>query len=88
VTAGAGGTAAPTAKTRYFAVAHIDPDKYGRDLTRLQQEILSHLADPDSGDLAITVEIEATRPSGFPDDKIRIITENARVLKFDQSDFE
>jgi hypothetical protein len=47
----------------------MDPDKYGRDLTRLQQEILAHLADPDAGDLTITVEIEATRPDGFPDDK-------------------
>jgi hypothetical protein len=86
--AGAGGTAEPAAKTRYFAVARIDPEKYGRDLTRLQQEILSHLADPDAGDLSITVEIEASRPGGFSDDKIRIITENARVLRFDQSDFE
>lgn len=48
------------------------------DLTRLQQEILPHLAE----------EIEATRPDGFADDKIRIVTENSRVLKFEQSDFE
>jgi hypothetical protein len=80
--------AVPRAKTRFFGVFHVDPQKYGRDLTRLQQEILPHLADPDTGDLTITVEIEATRPDGFADDKIRIVTENARVLKFEQSDFE
>lgn len=38
--------------------------------------------------LKITVEIEATRPDGFSDEKIRTIGENARVLKFDHSDFE
>jgi hypothetical protein len=78
----------PMAKTRFFGVFRVDPQKYGRDLTRLQQEILPHLADADSGDLTITVEIEATRPDGFADDKIRIVTENSRVLKFEQSDFE
>ncbi len=80
--------AGPRAKTRLFGVLRVDPHKYGRDLTRLQQEILPHLADPDTGDLTITVEVEATRPDGFPDDKIRIVTENARVLKFEQSDFD
>ncbi len=80
--------AAPRAKTRFFGVFRVDPQKYGRDLTRLQQEILPHLTDLDTGDLTITVEIEASRPDGFPDDKIRILTENARVLKFEQSDFE
>ena len=82
------GSGRTQAKTRFFGVFRVDPQKYGRDLTRLQQEILPHLADPDTGDLTITVEIEATRPDGFADDKIRIVTENARVLKFEQSDFE
>jgi predicted AAA+ superfamily ATPase len=76
------------AKTRYFGVFRVDAEKYGRDLTRLQQEILPHLADPEQGEVTITVEIEATWPDGFTEDKIRILTENARVLKFVQSEFE
>jgi len=78
----------PKPKTRFFGVFKVDPEKYGRDLTRIQQEILPHLADPGAADLKITVEIEVTRPGGFTDDKIRIVGENARVLKFEQSDFE
>jgi len=74
--------------TRYFGVFRVDADKYGRDLTRVQQEILPHLADPHAAELTITVEVEATRPDGFADDKIRIVTENARVLKFERSEFE
>jgi hypothetical protein len=81
-------SSAPKPKTRFFGVFRIDPEKYGRDFTRLQQEILPHLIDAEAADVKITVEIEATRPSGFLDDKIRIVGENARVLKFEQSDFE
>jgi hypothetical protein len=39
-------------------------------------------------DLKITVEIEAVKKDGFPDDKARIVSENVRTLKFDQSGFE
>jgi hypothetical protein len=69
-------------------VYQIDPERYGRDLTKLQQEILPHLAEPDVGQLRITVEIEATLPDGFPEDKIRTVTENARVLKFERAEFD
>jgi hypothetical protein len=34
------------------------------------------------------VEISARCPEGFPEDKVRVILENARALKFDQSGFE
>ena len=39
-------------------------------------------------ELEITVEIKAVKKDGFPDDKARIVSENARTLKFDQSGFE
>jgi len=38
--------------------------------------------------LRITVEIEATHPGGFPEDKIRTVTENARVLNFERTEFD
>jgi hypothetical protein len=84
----AGSEPKPQAKTRYYGVFRVDAEKYGRDLTRLQQEILPHLADPEQGQVTITVEVEATWPDGCPEDKIRILTENARVLKFERSEFE
>ena len=39
-------------------------------------------------DLEITVEIAASKKDGFPDDKTRIVSENARTLKIDQFGFE
>jgi len=34
-------------------------------------------------ELEITVEIKAVKNDGFPDDKARIVSENARTLDFD-----
>jgi hypothetical protein len=73
---------------RYFGVYSVDPERYGRDLTRLSQEILQPLTSVDGAQVCISVEIHAERPEGFPEDKIRVIHENARTLRFDQSGFE
>ena len=74
--------------TRFFGVARISPDRYARDLTRLSQEIIQHLAAPEGVDLEIRVEITARKPDGYPDDKVRNVTENARTLKFETYGFE
>ena len=50
--------------------------------------VIQHLAAPDGVELEITVEITASKKDGFPDDKTRIVSENARTLKFDQFGFE
>lgn len=66
----------------------VDPERYGRDLTRLSQEILQPLTSVEGAVVRIRVEIHAERPEGFPEYKIRVIQENARTLRFDQSGFE
>jgi hypothetical protein len=79
---------APPQNVRFFGVMQLNPERYGRDLTRVAQEILQHLAAVEGTKLNVKVEISAENPDGFPDDKVRIVTENARVLKFDQFGFE
>ena len=74
--------------TRFYGVAKIDPERYGREFNRLQQEIIQHLAAPEGVDLEISVEITARKQDGYPDDKVRIVAENARTLKFDSFSFE
>jgi predicted AAA+ superfamily ATPase len=74
--------------TLFFGVASISPERYARDLTRLSQEIIQHLAAPEGVDLEIRVEISARKPDGYPDDKVRNVTENARTLKFETYGFE
>ena len=78
----------PKASTRFFGVYEVDPERYSRDLNRLSQEILQHLSSIDGVDLDITIEIHAAVKEGFAADKIRVILENARSLKFKNSSFE
>ncbi|HEX3960596.1 MAG TPA: Swt1 family HEPN domain-containing protein [Trebonia sp.] len=73
---------------RFYGTVSLDPERYTRDFGRLYQEVIQHLAATDDVDLKITVEIEAVKKDGYPDDKARIVSENARTLKFDQSGFE
>ena len=87
--AGSGPAAPPAPRnTRFFGTVRLDPERFGRDINRLYQEVIQHLAAPDGVDLEITVEITASKKDGFPDDKTRIVSENARTLKFDQYGFE
>ena len=56
--------------------------------TGCHQEIIQHLAAPEGVELEISVEITARKKDGYPDDKVRIVTENARTLKFESYGFE
>jgi hypothetical protein len=78
----------PAVKTRYYGRADLDPERYARDFNRLTAEVIQHLAALDGVDLEISIEITAIKHDGFPDDKMRIVSENARTLKFAESDFE
>ncbi|GAA1276560.1 Swt1 family HEPN domain-containing protein [Sphaerisporangium rubeum] len=73
---------------RFFGAVKLDPEFYQKSFTKIAQEVIQHLAAVEGAELEITVDISARRPDGFPEDKIRIVSENARVLKFDQAGFE
>jgi predicted AAA+ superfamily ATPase len=86
-TSAAAGPPAPK-NTRFYGTVSLDPERFGRDLNRLYQEVIQHLAAPEDVDLEITVEISANKTDGYSDDKVRIVTENARTLKFESFGFE
>ncbi|MEV4655574.1 Swt1 family HEPN domain-containing protein [Micromonospora sp. NPDC049301] len=81
-------TPAPPQNVRFVGVKRLDPERYSRDLTRLSQEILQHLSAVEGAHLEIDVHITAVKQDGFPDDKVRIVTENANTLKFQSFGFE
>jgi hypothetical protein len=66
----------------------VDPERYAKDINRLNQEVIQHIAAQEGVDLEITVDIRAVKEDGFPDAVVRIVSENANTLKFDQSGFE
>jgi hypothetical protein len=73
---------------RFFGSVRLNPERYGRDFTRVAQEVVQHLAAVEGVQLDVKVEVSAVKTDGFPEEKVRIVTENARTLKFDQFGFE
>jgi predicted AAA+ superfamily ATPase len=75
-------------KTRFYGVKTLNTEKIAMDFKNIAEEVIAHLRDDVSTNLTVRIEIEATDASGFEENKIRTVSENARTLKFDQSGFE
>jgi hypothetical protein len=73
---------------RYHGSVSLDPNRVGRDAGRIADEVISHLVGQVGADVRVTLEIQATMPSGVPDNVVRIVTENGRTLKFTSHGFE
>jgi len=83
------GSASPAATPRRFhGAASLDPERVGRDASRIAEEVISHLTALAGGNVTVTLEIEAVLPNGAPDHVVRIVTENSRTLKFKSHGFE
>ncbi len=74
--------------TRFYGTVSLDPSRVGRDAGRIADEVLCHLSGLVGSQVKVTLEVEATVPTGVADDVVRIVTENARTLKFDNQGFE
>ncbi|MBT1175485.1 DUF499 domain-containing protein [Bifidobacterium sp. LC6] len=74
-------------KKRYYGTATLDPDSLNRDLARITEGILDQLRFAGAS-ISLSLEIHAEKPSGFDDDAIRIISDNAKNLKLHNSGFE
>jgi hypothetical protein len=66
----------------------LDPERVGRDAGRIAQEVIAHLTGLVGAEVTVTLEIEARAPEGFPEDKVRIVSENCRTLRFENHGFE
>jgi hypothetical protein len=73
---------------RFYAVSHLDPERYQRDFAKIAQEIVANLAGNLGTEVEITVEIRAVNEAGFPENIIRTVNENASTLKLEQHGFE
>ena len=78
----------PKAPTRYHGTVRIDPTRAGRDAGKIADEVLAHLVGVVGASVTVTLEIEATIPSGAPDHVVRTVTQNGRDLKFTSGGFE
>jgi hypothetical protein len=73
---------------RFYGTVTLDPARVGRDAGRIADEVVSHLAGLVGAEVTVTLEIQATIPSGVPDNVVRTVTENGRTLKFKSQGFE
>jgi hypothetical protein len=83
------GKPAPPAKPkRFYGSVQLNPQRVGRDAGKIAEEIVQHLALQPGATVEVTLEITARMPDGAPDNIVRIVTENARTLKFTAQGFE
>ncbi len=68
---------------RFHGTVVLDTTRAGRDAGKIAEEVISHLAGLVGATVTVTLEIEAQIPEGAPDNVVRIVTENARTLKFE-----
>jgi hypothetical protein len=83
-------TRAPTTQQprRFHGTVELDPARVGRDASRIADEVIAHLVGQVGADVRVTLEIEASLPSGASDQIVRTVTENSRTLKFTSHAFE
>jgi hypothetical protein len=74
--------------TRFRGSVTLDSARVGRDAGCIADEIVSHLSGLVGSNVRVVLEIEASVPDGATDEIVRIVTENARSLKFDSQGFE
>lgn len=77
-------SAVEAALARFFGSVKIDSDRYSRDIGNVTREIIDRLAGAGAR-LEITIDIQAIKNGGFDESEVRTISENAHVLKFDDS---
>ena len=82
------GPAPPQKLTRFHGSVDLDPARVGRDAGRIAEEVISHLAGLVGAEVSVSLEIEAEVKTGAPDNVVRVVTENCRVLKFKSQGFE
>ena len=65
----------------------INSNKLGSTAGTINTEVLQHLSNLAGAQINITLDINVNIPDGVPDDIVRTINENCKVLKFDTSEF-
>ena len=73
---------------RFYGSVQLNAQRVGRDAGKIAEEIVQHLSLQPGATVEVTLEITAQMPDGAPDNIVRIVTENARTLKFTAQSFE
>jgi predicted AAA+ superfamily ATPase len=78
----------PVLPTRFYGSVTLDSARVGRDAGKIAEEVIAHLEGLVGSDVTVTLDVQVSVPDGVPENVVRIVTENARSLKFTQQGFE
>ncbi|KAB8314079.1 ATP-binding protein [Tolypothrix campylonemoides VB511288] len=73
---------------RFYGSVKLDSLRLRRDAGQIADEVIQHLSSLVGAEVEITLELQVTVPDGVPENVIRTVTENCRVLKFTNQEFE
>ena len=73
---------------RFFGTVRLDPDRAGRDMGTVAEEVLQYLTTLPGAEVEVSVEISAKVPAGVSRIVRRIVEENCRTLRFRAHGFE
>jgi hypothetical protein len=88
---GNGATVIPTRSVkpeRFYGSVKLDALRLQRDVGQITNEVIQHFTSLVGAEVEITLDIQVRIPDGLPDNVVRTITENCRVLKFTNQEFE
>lgn len=78
----------PTLPRRFYGTVELNPDRAGRDMGQVTEEVLQHLTTLPAAKVTVRVEIDAEIPNGVADDVQRVVNENCQTLRFKSHGFE
>lgn len=86
-----GGTVQPTKITppkRFYGTVKVDPLRLQRDVGQIADEVVQHFTSLVGSEVEISLELHVNVPDGIPENLIRTVMENCKVLKFESQGFE
>lgn len=78
----------PSQPKRFYGTVKLDALRLNRDSEKIAGEILQHFTSLVGAEVEVTLEINVKLPEGFPENVVRVISENCRSLQFTTQSFE
>jgi hypothetical protein len=79
---------APRVLRRFHGTVALDATRVGRDASRIAEEVLAHLSSQPGAGVTVIMDIAVRLPAGASEHTVRVVSENARELKFSSHGFE
>ncbi len=71
---------------RFHGSVSLDPVRANKEIAEIVDSVVQHLIG--QGEVELRLEVDAKMPEGVPDNVVRTVNENAKVLKFRSFGFE